>query len=76
PTWEGWDGQPGNTSVIEAGENIVRRLLADPKVRLLYKPHPMTGSVDPRAGAANDRIQELIRAANGGRPVAKDAKDK
>ncbi|SDK62787.1 hypothetical protein SAMN05421806_109211 [Streptomyces indicus] len=64
PTWEGWDGNPGNTSVILAGENIVRELLADPGVRLLYKPHPMTGSVDPRAGAANERIQQMIRAAN------------
>ncbi|MEU6274933.1 hypothetical protein ABZ871_21340 [Streptomyces populi] len=64
PTWEGWDGNPGNTSIIEAGENIVRALLADPKVRLLYKPHPLTGSVVPRAGAANVRIQEMIRAAN------------
>jgi hypothetical protein len=73
PTWEGWDGNPGNTSVIEAGENIVRALLADPGVRLLYKPHPLTGSVDPRAGAADLRIRELIRAANreraGKRPV-------
>ncbi|MEU6354161.1 hypothetical protein ABZ896_33355 [Streptomyces sp. NPDC047072] len=66
PTWEGWDGNPGNTSVIEAGENIVRALLADPGVRLLYKPHPLTGSVDPRAGAADLRIRELIRAANRG----------
>ncbi|MFF4490974.1 hypothetical protein ACFY0F_31685 [Streptomyces sp. NPDC001544] len=64
PTWEGWDGNPGNTSVIEAGENIVRALLADPGVRLLYKPHPLTGSVDPRAGAANARIKEMIRDAN------------
>lgn len=64
PTWEGWDGNPGNTSVIEAGENVVRTLLADPGVRLLYKPHPLTGSVDPRAGAADLRIRELIRAAN------------
>ncbi len=64
PTWEGWDGNPGNTSVIEAGENIVRALLADPRVRLLYKPHPLTGSVDSRAAAANARIQEMIRAAN------------
>ncbi|MEU0398154.1 hypothetical protein ABZ208_36465 [Streptomyces sp. NPDC006208] len=64
PTWEGWDGNPGNTSIIEAGENIVRSLLADPGVRLLYKPHPLTGSVDPRAGAADARIQEMIRAAN------------
>ncbi|QHC21101.1 hypothetical protein [Streptomyces sp. GS7] len=64
PTWEGWDGNPGNTSVILAGENIVRALLADPKVRLLYKPHPMTGSVDPRAGAADSRIQAMIAEAN------------
>ncbi|MBB5932992.1 hypothetical protein [Streptomyces zagrosensis] len=64
PTWEGWDGNPGNTSVILAGENIVRALLADPGVRLLYKPHPMTGSVDPRAGLANERIQALIAQAN------------
>lgn len=63
PTWEGWDGNPGNTSVIAAGENLVRALLADPGVRLLYKPHPLTGSVDPRAGAADRRIRELIRAA-------------
>ncbi|MEU3753147.1 hypothetical protein AB0H17_10355 [Streptomyces olivoreticuli] len=64
PTWEGWDGEPGNTSVMLAGENIVRALLADPKVRLLYKPHPMTGSVDPRAGRADERIQAMIREAN------------
>lgn len=73
PTWEGWDGNPGNTSVIEAGEHLVRALLADPGVRLLYKPHPLTGSVDPRAGEADLLIRGLVRAANrersGGRPV-------
>ncbi|MFJ8330696.1 hypothetical protein [Streptomyces sp. NPDC094437] len=63
PTWEGWDGNPGNTSVTAAGERLVRALLADPGVRLLYKPHPLTGSVDPRAGAADRRIRQLIRAA-------------
>ncbi|MFI1436301.1 hypothetical protein [Streptomyces lydicus] len=71
PTWEGWDGNPGNTSVILAGENIVRELLADENVRLLYKPHPMTGSVDPRAGAANARIQAMITEANGRRSGAR-----
>lgn len=77
PTWEGWDGNPGNTSVVLAGENIVRQLLADEGVRLLYKPHPMTGSVDPRAGAANERIKAMIREANakrsGVRPDAEAA---
>ncbi|MFG3259270.1 hypothetical protein [Streptomyces sp. NPDC048172] len=64
PTWEGWTTDPGNTSVILAGENIVRALLADPKMRLLYKPHPMTGSVDPRAREADMRIRQLVTEAN------------
>lgn len=67
PTWEGWTDDPGNTSLILAGENIVRRLLADPGVRLLYKPHPLTGSVDPRAGQADARIRAMIREANAAR---------
>jgi hypothetical protein len=33
-------------------------------MRLVQQPHPLTGSVDPRAGAADLRIRELIRAAN------------
>ncbi|WP_419994889.1 hypothetical protein [Streptomyces boninensis] len=72
PTWEGWDGNPGNTSVVLAGENIVRELLADPKVRLIYKPHPMTGSVDKRAGEADQRMRAMIADAaarrSGARP--------
>jgi len=73
PTWEGWDGNPGNTSLVAAGENLVRALLADPGVRLLYKPHPLTGSVDPRAGAADRRVRELIRAANRERSAPRPA---
>ncbi|WP_280886229.1 hypothetical protein [Streptomyces sp. LBL] len=75
PTWEGWDGNPGNTSVIEAGGNLVRALLADPGVRLLYKPHPLTGSVDPRAGAADLRIRELVRVANRERAGRRPSED-
>ncbi|MEU6989523.1 hypothetical protein ABZ953_02530 [Streptomyces sp. NPDC046465] len=71
PTWEGWDGNPGNTSVVLAGENIVRELLADPTVRVLYKPHPMTGSQNPEAGAANERIKAMILAANAKRSGAR-----
>nr|WP_234320219.1 CDP-glycerol glycerophosphotransferase family protein [Streptomyces sp. SBT349] len=72
PTWEGWTNDPGNTSVLLAGENIVRALLADPRARLLYKPHPMTGSVNKEAGAADLRIRALITEANAagaGRPA-------
>ncbi|MFD8236246.1 hypothetical protein ACFV20_30770 [Streptomyces sp. NPDC059696] len=64
PTWEGWDGNPGNTSVVLAGENIVQQLVqADPPVRVLYKPHPFTGNVSKEAGAAHRRITALVQKA-------------
>lgn len=65
PTWEGWTDDPGNTSLLLAGENIVKRLLnaAEP-VRLLYKPHPFTGLRDPKARAVNERIVRMIERAN------------
>lgn len=64
PTWEGWDGNPGNTSIVLAGENIVNRLVqADPPVRVLYKPHPFTGTVSKEAGAAHKRITALVEQA-------------
>ncbi|WP_307787234.1 hypothetical protein [Streptomyces musisoli] len=64
PTWEGWDGNPGNTSIVLAGENIVRKLIAaDPPVRVLYKPHPFTGKVSKEAAAAHKRITALVEEA-------------
>ncbi|WP_406215913.1 hypothetical protein [Streptomyces canus] len=64
PTWEGWDGDPGNTSLMLAGENIVKKLLkADPPVRVLYKPHPFTGTVLAKAGAAHQKVTALIETA-------------
>ncbi|GAB2752481.1 hypothetical protein [Streptomyces bullii] len=64
PTWEGWDDNPGNTSILLAGENIVRRLVtADPPVRVLYKPHPFTGTRSKDAKAAHQRITALVTQA-------------
>ncbi|MGW6736869.1 hypothetical protein [Streptomyces sp. NPDC055013] len=64
PTWEGWDGNPGNTSIVLAGESIVKKLVsADPPVRVLYKPHPFTGTVSKEAGAAHRRIIALVEQA-------------
>ncbi|QHA09636.1 hypothetical protein GQF42_16325 [Streptomyces broussonetiae] len=64
PTWEGWDGDPGNTSIVLAGEHIVSRLIAaNPPVRVLYKPHPFTGTVSKEAGAAHKRITALVEKA-------------
>ncbi|MCX4823041.1 hypothetical protein OG883_24750 [Streptomyces sp. NBC_01142] len=64
PTWEGWDDNPGNTSLLLAGENIVRRLLnAEKPVRLLYKPHPFTGTRSPKAKAVHQRITAMVEQA-------------
>ncbi|MFI1191352.1 hypothetical protein [Streptomyces californicus] len=64
PTWEGWDDNPGNTSLLLAGENIVRRLLnAAAPVRVVYKPHPFTGIRSAKAKAVNARIQAMLAKA-------------
>ncbi|MEU6574011.1 hypothetical protein [Streptomyces sp. NPDC046805] len=64
PTWEGWDDNPGNTSILLAGENIVRTLVqADPPVRVLYKPHPFTGTRSAAAKGAHQRITALVEQA-------------
>lgn len=64
PTWEGWDDNPGNTSLLLAGENIVRRLLeADRPVRVIYKPHPFTGIRNAKAKAVHGRIKARIAKA-------------
>ena len=64
PTWEGWTDDPGNTSLMLAGENIVRGLLAaEPPVRVVYKPHPFTGTRSQEALEADARITQLLREA-------------
>ncbi|MGW4498575.1 CDP-glycerol glycerophosphotransferase family protein [Micromonospora sp. NPDC004336] len=67
PTWEGWlDDDPYHTSLVLMGERIVKGLLATtPAVRLVYKPHPLTGSRSKEAKAVHERIVERIRAAGG-----------
>ncbi|CAL9453206.1 hypothetical protein SUDANB121_02499 [Nocardiopsis dassonvillei] len=65
PTWEGWTDEPGNTSLIDAGPTLIEHLLkAEPRVRVLYKPHPFTGVRSARARRAHQRIVALLEAAN------------
>lgn len=63
PTWESWVEDPYATSVTTLGPGIVQTLLATPGVRVIYKPHPLTGTVNKAAGAASDRIVAQIAAA-------------
>ncbi|HEX6445528.1 MAG TPA: hypothetical protein VF053_10600 [Streptosporangiales bacterium] len=67
PTWEGWGDDPYHTSLISMGEEIVRTLLdRDPPIRVLYKPHPLTGTRDKAAARVHDRIVAMLERATAG----------
>lgn len=74
PTWEGWNDEEFQTSLTEMGPQIVRKLLNGPiPVRLVYKPHPLTGTRDVAAREVDERIRALIATANGARTVPPSA---
>lgn len=65
PTWEGWTDAPQNSSLVSMGPAIAEHVLNhSDNVRLIYKPHPLTGTRSPAARAANEKIIELINEAN------------
>ncbi|MFF0016961.1 hypothetical protein [Streptomyces sp. NPDC005374] len=61
PTWEGWSDDDCHTSLIPMGVPLIEGLLAE-NVRIIYKPHPLTGKRSPEAAAADQAIRELLRA--------------
>jgi hypothetical protein len=65
PTWEGWLADECQTSLIAMGPAIIKALIAhEPRLRIIYKPHPFTGTRDPRAAQAHRQIVALIEQAN------------
>lgn len=64
PTWEGWNDDDFQTSLTEMGPVLIEKLLSsDVPIRVLYKPHPLTGTRSARAVAADRRIRELLAEA-------------
>jgi hypothetical protein len=64
PTWEGDRGAAAYGSIATHGIGLVRGLLATGRHRVIYRPHPRSGVVDPAYGAANREIIAAIAAAN------------
>ncbi|MFI0542403.1 hypothetical protein ACH3VS_26355 [Streptomyces sp. WSLK1-3] len=60
PTWEGWSDDDCHTSLTPMGVPLIERLLAE-NVRIIYKPHPLTGKRSPEAAAADLAIRELLK---------------
>lgn len=64
PTWEGDRPSAHYGSIVSHGEALVSALLATGRHRVIYRPHPRSGVVDPAYGAAHARIVAAIAAAN------------
>ncbi|MQY32414.1 hypothetical protein SRB17_03620 [Streptomyces sp. RB17] len=69
PTWEGWSDDDCHTSLIPMGVPLIEKLLAQ-NVRIIYKPHPLTGKRSAEAATADRAIRELLRADNERRGAA------
>ncbi len=63
PTWEGGLPSMAVGSIASHGEAIVASVLGDPGLRLVYRPHPLTGTVSPEHAAAATRIRRLVEEA-------------
>lgn len=62
PTWEGWSSDLAVSSVPSVGLALVSWLMDQPDIRVIYKPHPLTGTVQPAVQRAHARIVEAIAA--------------
>jgi hypothetical protein len=63
PTREGFFAEWEYSSVLTQGDGILRSLLGMPGVRVLFKPHPGTGTDDPAFGAEVERLKAMVEAA-------------
>lgn len=60
PTWEGTMPVNGYSSIRDYGDQLVRGLLADPEIHVIYRPHPRTGVSDSRFKDADKQIRALV----------------
>jgi hypothetical protein len=73
PTWEGYFEAADYSSLERSGEQLIRHVLANhPDLRIVFKPHPASGTVRPGAGAAVQRITAMLRDAGGPHIIAAD----
>jgi hypothetical protein len=70
PTWEGAQPSVAYSSVLSHGAALVRGLLADPRFRVIYRPHPLTGVTSGEYAGAHAELVALISRAARARPAA------
>jgi len=60
PSWEGWVEDPVASSLVPMGLGLVKVLLTCPGVRVVYKPHPLTGHRSAQAAKVHQQIVDLL----------------
>jgi CDP-Glycerol:Poly(glycerophosphate) glycerophosphotransferase len=63
PTWEGDRPSIAYGSLASHGMTIIETLLADPSIRVIYRPHPRTGYASDSQRAADRAIRALLAKA-------------
>lgn len=63
PTWEGWGDDPHHSSLHHVGPALITALLRIDGLRVLYRPHPLTGRRDPALRHAHAQVVALLRKA-------------
>ena len=70
PTWEGWTDDLFHTSLTTMGPRSCAGCSTHPPpTRLIYKPHPLTGTLSTGGQAAHRQIVALIEAHVGHAPA-------
>ena len=73
PTWEGFFEAADYSSVERQGVALIQHVLTHhPGLRIVFKPHPASGTVRPGARAAVDAITAMLRRAGGPHVLAAD----
>ncbi|WP_335339025.1 hypothetical protein [Microterricola viridarii] len=62
-------------SIATHGVALIAGLLASPRHRVIYRPHPRSGVLEPSYAAANREIVRMIAAANAADPSAQHVYD-
>lgn len=63
PTWEGAQPSVAYSSVRSHGPALVAALVEDPRFRVLYRPHPLTGVTSRDYAVADLEIRAAVAAA-------------
>lgn len=70
PTWEGANPSVAYGSVDVLGPDLARAVVADPSLRIVYRPHPLTGVRSTAYAGADAEIRSIIAEAAASSPDA------